>query len=117
MSDLQESQFDYIKKPFNSEELAASTVAHFFVLGMDYPFYARLVRESLLRQKGVFSAKVDLERKFVTVFFDPLQTNPNLLIRTIERAGDNRKRRIWAELYLQVNAEAVVTHANTFVPA
>lgn len=117
MSDLQNYQFDSIKKSFNSEELAASTVAHFFVLGMDCPLCARRVCESLLHQKGVLSTRVDLERKFATAFFNPQQTNPNLLIRTIERAGDEWKHRFWAELYLQVNAEVAVAHANTPVPA
>jgi copper chaperone CopZ len=117
MSNVQEYRFDSIQKSFTPDDLAASTVAHFFVLGMDCPLCARRVRESLLHQKGVLSARVDLERKFVTAFFDPLQTNLNLLIRAIERSGDSGKRRFWAELYLQVNTEAVVAHANAPVPA
>ncbi|HEX7975353.1 MAG TPA: heavy metal-associated domain-containing protein [Anaerolineales bacterium] len=117
MNDLQEDQIDSIKKSLDTEELIASTVAHFFVFGMDSPLCARRVCESLLDQKGVLSVKVDLERKYATAFFDPMQTNPDLLIHSIERAGGNGKHRLWAELYLQVSAEAILAHANTPIPA
>lgn len=105
MSAFQKYQVVTVQKSFAPEESVTSTVAHFVVLGMDCPLCARRVRESLLQEKGVVCARVDLERKFATAFYNPLQTNPNLLIRTIERAGDDGKNRFWAELYLQITAE------------
>ncbi len=64
--------------------------AEFGIDGMRCEYCSANISASLRKVAGVKSVSVDLESEAATVVYDPTQTDPEALMRTIQAAGDFR---------------------------